>query len=355
MTASLPEVRVEPVRASRLAEVDFASVAFSSVFSDHMLTAIHENGEWREATIGAYAPLALPPSITALQYGVSVFEGLKAHRTPSGDVALLRPRENARRLNRSAARLAMPGVPEDLFLGGLRQLIRLDRAWVPPADQGALYVRPCMFSIDTSIRVKPADRYMFVIFTFPFGAYYAHPVDVLVSERYVRAFPGGTGDVKPAGNYAAALLADQDAREAGFQTVLWLDGVHRSYVEECGVMNVFFVIGDEVVTPRLEGTILPGITRDCVLTLLRDMGVAVKERRVSIDEVVAAHDRGALRECFGTGTAATLSHVRRIAYRDRDLELPPVDDRTIGPAVRERLVAIATGRAPDPYGWLDVV
>jgi branched-chain amino acid aminotransferase len=338
---------------SRLETLDLVNTPFSSVCSDHMLVAEYRNGAWSEPTIRAYGPLPLPPSISALQYGVSVFEGLKAHTTPDGALALFRPWENARRLNRSAARLAMPDVPEALFLDGLRELLRRDRAWVPAHDAGALYVRPVLFSIDESVRVKPAERYLFVIFTFPFGTYYATPVDVLVSDTYVRAFPGGTGAVKPAGNYAPALRADRDAQGAGLQTVMWLDGAERKYVEECGVMNIFFVIGDEVVTPRLEGTILPGITRDSALTLLRDMGLTVLERRVSIDEVIDAYDRGLLRECFGTGTAATLSHIRRIRYRDRDIVLPDVAERTIGPTVRNRLVAIATGVAPDPYGWVE--
>jgi branched-chain amino acid aminotransferase len=353
------EIRIERTRASRLPGVELANVPFSGVFSDHMLVAEYRDGAWGQVAIRPYGPLPLAPSVSALQYAVSVFEGLKAHRMPSGEVALFRPWENARRLNRSALRLAMPEVPEALFLEGLRRLVRLDQEWVPPGDAGALYVRPCYFSIDESVRPKPADRLLFVIFTFPFGAYFQAPVDVLVTERYVRAFPGGTGDVKPAGNYAPALLADKEARDAGFGAVLWLDARERRYVEECGVMNVFFVLDDgggpRVVTPELSGTILPGVTRDSVLTLLREMGIAVEERRLPIDELLAAHDRGALRECFGTGTAATLSHVRRIRHRDRDYELPAVETRTIGPAARERLVSIATGRAPDTHGWLDRV
>jgi branched-chain amino acid aminotransferase len=334
-------------------------VAFSSVFSDHMLVAEYRDGAWCQASIRAYGPLALAPSVSSLHYAVSVFEGLKAHRMPAGEVALFRPRENARRLNRSALRLAMPEVPESLFLGGLKRLVRLDQQWVPAGNAGALYVRPCYFSVDESVRPRPPERCLFVIFTFPFGAYFPAPVDALVAERYVRAFPGGTGDVKPAGNYAAALLADREARDAGFGTVLWLDARERRYVEECGVMNVFFVLagqsGPRVVTPELSGTILPGVTRDSVLTLLRDMGLVAEQRRVAIDEVLAAHERGTLLECFGTGTAATLSHVRRIRYRDRDYELPPVETRTVGPAVREQLMAIATGRAPDRHGWLERV
>jgi len=359
VTTNLSEIRIEAVRASRLPDVDLANVAFSSVFSDHMLVAEYRDGAWCQATIRAYGPLALAPSISAIQYAVSVFEGLKAHRMPTGEVALFRPRENARRFNRSAFRLAMPEVPESFFLEGLRRLVRLDQQWVPAGDAGALYVRPCYFSIDESIRPKPAERYLFVIFTFPFGVYFPTPVDVLVTERYVRAFSGGTGDVKAAGNYAAALLADKEARDAGLGTVLWLDALERRYVEECGVMNVFFVLADEggrrVVTPELSGTILPGVTRDSILTLLRVMGVPAEERRVAIDEVLAAHGQGTLLECFGTGTAATLSHVRCIRYRDKDYELPPIETRTIGPAVRDHLIAIATGRVPDRHGWLERV
>ena len=220
---------------------------------------------------------------------------------------------------------------------------------------GALYIRPILFSVDPSIRVKPADRYQFVIFTSPFGAYFSAPVDVLVSERYVRAFPGGTGDTKPAGNYAAALVADQEAREAGFNSVMWLDAQERRYVEECGVMNVFFLLGEDVVTPSLSGTILPGITRDSVITLLRDLGYRVKEDRISMDELLKSYERGELRECFGTGTAATVSHVRRIRYKDRTLELPPIEHRKVGAAVREKLLAVMTGREPDTHGWVESI
>jgi len=203
--------------------------------------------------------------------------------------------------------------------------------------------------------VHPADRYQFIIFTTPFGAYFSAPVDVLVSERYVRAFPGGTGDTKPAGNYAAALLADQEARDAGCNSVMWLDAQERRYVEECGVMNVFFVLGEDVVTPPLSGTILPGITRDSVITLLHDMGYRVKEDRISMDDLLKSYERGELRECFGTGTAATVSHVRRIRYKDQTLELPPVEQRNVGVAVREKLLAVMTGREPDTRGWVESI
>jgi len=348
-------LRIDRVAISRVQEIDFATVPFGATFSDHMLSVEFEEGRWSDGLIRPYGPIPLPPSISALQYGISVFEGMKAHKSPAGRPLLFRPRENARRLQRSAARLAMPAVPESLFLDGLRELVRLDQAWIPPAKMGALYIRPILFSVDPSIRVKPADRYQFVIFTSPFGAYFSAPVDVLVSERYVRAFPGGTGDTKPAGNYAAALVADQEAREAGFNSVMWLDAQERRYVEECGVMNVFFLLGEDVVTPSLSGTILPGITRDSVITLLRDLGYRVKEDRISMDELLKSYERGELRECFGTGTAATVSHVRRIRYKDRTLELPPIEHRKVGAAVREKLLAVMTGREPDTHGWVESI
>jgi len=346
-------IHIDRVTDSKVQEVDFATVAFSSVFSDHMFSAEFHQGRWSGGLIQPYAPIPLAPSISALHYGVSVFEGLKAHKSLDGRPLLFRPQQNARRFQRSAARLAMAPVPESLFLDGLRELVRLDSAWIPPSDVGALYIRPILFSTDPSIRVKPADRYRFLIFTFPFAAYYSAPVDVLVSERYVRAFPGGTGETKPGGNYAAALLADQEAQAAGLHSAMWLDAQQRRYIEECGVMNVFFVVKEEILTPSLSGTILPGITRDSVIKLLGDMGYRVREDRVSIDELLSSYERGELKECFGTGTAATVSHVGRIRYKNRTLDLPPIERRAVGSVVRKKLLGIMTGREADPYDWVE--
>jgi branched-chain amino acid aminotransferase len=354
-TSEALRIQIDRVAHSRAREVDFANVAFSSVFSDHMFVAEFHDGHWGEGRIRPYGPISVSPSISALHYGISVFEGMKAHQSPAGRPLLFRARENALRFQRSAARLAMPVVPESMFLEALRELVRLDQAWIPPADMGAMYIRPILFSVDPSIRVKPADRCQFLILTFPFAAYFTAPVDVLVSARYVRAFPGGTGDIKPAGNYAAALLADQEAQEAGFTSVLWLDAQEHRYVEECGVMNVFFVVGEEVVTPSLSGTILPGITRDSVITVLREMGYRVKEERIAIDEVLRSHRRGELHDCFGTGTAATVSHIGRIRYNDETIELPPIVQRKVGPLVREKLLGIMTGRQPDTQGWVEQI
>jgi branched-chain amino acid aminotransferase len=347
-------VSVERVARSRLGALgNWAEGPFSTVFSDHLLTMEYAGGAWGKMRLRPYGSLDLPPSITGLQYGATVFEALKAHRTPDGRIALFRPRLNARRLARSARRLAMPELPEEDFVESLKQLVDLDRDWVPAHDKGALYIRPTLFSIDTNVRVKPAERYLFTIFSFPFSAYYAAPVDALACERYVRAFPGGVGDVKAAGNYAAALIGDLEARDAGFSAVLWLDAQIRAYVEEFGVMNAFFVIDGELITPTLEGTILAGVTRDSILALARGAGLKVSERRIAIDEVFAAFDRGVLAEAFGTGTAATLTQVRRIRHGQRELQLS--DDYRVGPALREKLVAIASGAAADPNNWLQYV
>lgn len=346
---------VERVGRSRLGEVDLGTVTFGSVFSDHMFSAECHHGQWTAARIEPYGPIALEPSISALHYGVSVFEGLKVHRGPTGAPLLFRAKENARRLQRSAERLAMTRPPESLFLDGLRQLIRVDRSWIPSAGAGALYVRPLLFSTDPSIRVKPAEHFRFLIFSFPYGSYYSAPVDVVATERYVRAFPGGTGDIKSSGNYAASLIAEEQARSVGFHCVMWLDGREHSYVEECGVMNVFFVVGDEVITPPLSGTILAGVTRDSVIALLRAMGIRVREEPIAMYDLLRYRDSGMLRESFGTGTAVTVSHIGRIRYRTETIELPPVAERTVGPAVRENLLAVMTGRAPDPHGWVEAV
>jgi branched-chain amino acid aminotransferase len=346
------DIEVRRIAESRIGERDLSPQSFGTVFCDHMLVAECRDGRWTDPRIEPYGPLPLPPSISGLQYGISVFEGHKAFRTVGGDVVLFRPYENCERLRRSCRRLVLPEVPEDTYIEGLRELIRTDQAWIPEPDEGALYIRPCVFATDAAVRVGPSSACRFVIFTCAVGQYYPAPLRLLVTTDYVRAFPGGTGNVKPAGNYAPALLAEAQARDGGFSGVLWLDGRERRFVEEAGVMNVFFVIDDAVVTPALGDTILPGITRDSVITLLEAMGIPVEERPLPIDEVVAAHAAGRLRECFGTGTAATISHVAEIAYRGKTMTLPPVAGREIGTAVLARMTALRTGREPDHRGWL---
>ncbi len=338
MSAPIPITRVSQ---SRLTEALRENSEFGATFSDHMLVADWEAGSWKHPQIVPFGPISFSPALTPFHYGQAIFEGFKAHRIPNDRVALFRPRENFVRLNRSAARLAMPGIPEPLFLQGVTELVRLDRDWIPHREGGALYVRPTYFGIDDTLLVRPANRFRLIVMTCPVGPYFAQPIRLLAEERYVRAFPGGTGDSKAAGNYAG-----------GFHNVLWLDGVERRYVEESGVMNVFFVLDGKAITPPLSGTILPGVTRDSALTLLREMGISAEERQIPIDEILSAHAAGKLTEAFGAGTAAIVAPIACIRYRDRDLQFSAVADSSVAARLRSRLVAIQTGREPDKHNWL---
>jgi branched-chain amino acid aminotransferase len=349
MSTAIPVTRVT---ASRLTEALREDSEFGATFSDHMLTADWEAGSWKQPQIVPFGPISFSPALTPFHYGQAIFEGFKAHRTPNGGVALFRPRENFARLNRSALRLAMPEIPEALFLEGVAELIRLDRDWIPLREGGALYVRPTYFGVDDSLMVRPASRFRLIVMTCPVGPYFAQPIRLLAEERFVRAFPGGTGDSKAAGNYAGGLLAARLAQEKGFHNVLWLDGVERRYVEESGVMNVFFVLNGKAITPPLGGTILPGVTRNSALTLLREMGVPAEERQITIDEILSAHAAGKLTEAFGAGTAAIVAPIACIRYRERDLQFPAPTESSVAARLRARLVAIQTGREPDTHNWL---
>lgn len=349
------EIKVTRTTASRLSKLDFDNIPFGKVFSDHMLVADFRQGGWQPAEIMPFGTFPLAPSTTALHYGQSIFEGMKAYRNVRGQAVLFRARDNFLRMNRSAERMVMPAIPESLFLDGLRELIRLDRDWIPSKDGSSLYIRPLMFANDDYIGVKPSDTYKFVIFTCPVGQYYSEPVKLWVTRKYVRAAEGGTGEAKTAGNYAASYYAARKAQEKGYHNVLWLDGKEHRFVEECGTMNIFFVIDGVAVTPALSGTILRGVTRDSAITLLREMNVKVEERRISIEEITEAQAKGKLQECFGAGTAATISPVSHIGSEEGDLELPPDKDRKIGPELLKRLNDIRMGRAEDRHGWMEVV
>src|SRR5215472_10558537 len=349
MTESITVVRTAH---SRLTEDLRENSPFGTNYSDHMFVADWCDGEWRDARVVPFGPLELSPATTALHYGQSFFEGFKAHRTADGRVALFRPMANHARLNRTAARLAMPEIPESLFRDGLVELIRTDHEWVPYRQGGSLYVRPVYFGTDDSLMVRPATRYRFVIFTAPGGPYFAQPIRLLAEETYVRAFPGGTGDAKTAGNYGGGLLAAKLAQAKGYHNVLWLDGKERCFIEESGVMNIMFHISGAAITPPLGGTILPGVTRDSVLTLLRDTNAKIEERSISVDEVLAAHAAGTLQEAFGIGTAAVIAPIATIGYRGKDYEIPSGSKTGLAAQLYSKLTAIQTGRSPDPHNWL---
>jgi len=317
-----------------------------------MFVADYCEGQWRDARIVPFGPMELSPALTALHYGQSLFEGFKAHRTADGRIAVFRPMANHARLNRTAARLAMPEIPDSLFHDGLVELVRIDRDWVPQRDGGSLYVRPVYFGTDDSLMVRPANRYRLVIFTSPGGPYFAHPIRLLAEEIYVRAFPGGTGDAKTAGNYGGGLLAAKLAQAKGYHNVMWLDGRDRRFIEESGVMNIMFNINGTAITPPLSGTILPGVTRDSVLTLLREMNAKLEEHPISVDEVLAAHAAGTLQEAFGIGTAAIIAPIACIGYRGKDHEIPTGSPVGLAQKLKETLTKIQTGRTPDTRNWL---
>ncbi len=343
-------LKVARVAQSRLTESIREESPFGSVFADHMLVADFANGRWGEPEIRPYGPVAMSPALSALHYGQSLFEGFKAYRTQRGP-ALFRVRDNHARLNRGAARLCMPAVPEDIFVAGTAALVQLDREWVPTRTGAALYIRPVYFATDEALSVKPASTYQFVVITSPVPPYFSGTVNLRAEERYVRAFPGGTGDIKPAGNYAGAMLAAQEAQTDGFQNVLWLDGIDHSGIEEGGLMNVVFAVDGGLVTPPIAGTILPGIVRESFLTLAREMGVRVEERRIAIDELFDLHAQGRLAEGAGVGTGVAFAPLGRIRWRDREIDLAPKGDSLLA-RIGDRLDAIRTGKAPDTHGWV---
>ena len=348
-------INITKVERSKLKDINLENIPFGKYFTDHMLEVDYEDGEWKTPEIKPYQPLLLDPSIAAIHYGQSIFEGVKAYKNANGEAFIFRPLENFKRFNISAERMQMPQIPEDIFMEGLRMLIELDKDWIPQKENHALYIRPFMFSSDYMIGVKPSDKYKFMIILSPSGPYYTAPMRIYVEEQYVRAVPGGVGYAKAAGNYGAAMYATAEAKKKGYDQVLWTDAFEHKYVQECGTMNVFFIIGNKAITPGLEtGTILAGITRDSVITVLKEMGLEVEERRLNIDEVIDAHKSGQLLEVFGTGTAATISMIKELAYKDYKMEFD-VDSWKTAPAVKARLKAIRYGQAPDTYGWMQKI
>lgn len=346
------DFKISRVEHSKLQDTNLENIPFGKYFTDHMLEVDYEDGEWKTPEIKPYQPLLLAPSTAALHYGQAIFEGIKAYKNPSGDAYIFRPQDNCRRFNASAERMQMPSIPEEIFMEGLKLLVDLDKNWIPEKEDHSLYIRPFMFSSDEMIGVRPSDKYKFMIILSPTGPYYNMPMRIYVEEQYVRAVPGGVGYAKAAGNYGAAMLATAEAKKKGYDQVLWTDAFEHKYVQECGTMNVFFIIGNTAVTPDLgAGTILAGVTRDSVIIMLKELGLTIEERALSIDEIITAHRTGQLREVFGTGTAATISLIRELRYKDYVMEFD-VDSWKTAPEVKNRLNQIRYGLTPDNYGWM---
>ncbi|MFJ8966253.1 branched-chain amino acid aminotransferase [Lentzea sp. NPDC102401] len=358
MTSELPFTRTphpHPATPERVAEV-LAKPGFGQHFTDHMVT-IRWNREkgWHDAEVGPYSTLALDPAAMVLHYGQAIFEGLKAYRQPDGSIASFRPEANAERFRSSARRMAMPELPDELFLESVRQILAVDDRWVPSAEEESLYLRPFMISTEKGLGVRPASEYLYVLIASPAGSYFAsgvRPVSVWLSTEYVRAAPGGTGAAKFAGNYAASLVAQAQAAEKGCDQVVWLDAVERRWVEEMGGMNLFFVFGDKVITPELTGTLLPGITRSSLLALAAELGLTVEERRISTDEWEKANASGELTEVFACGTAAVITPVGHVKHAGGEFDIADGGTGSVTKQLRERLTGLQHGHVADTHGWM---
>ena len=346
------DIPVTTTDVSKLDQVDFDDIQFGKVYSDHMFLADYTGGQWSDLRIVPFADMTFSPALATLHYGQSIFEGIKAYKSDTDEAILFRADKNAERFNKSAQRMCMPTVPEEMFINGIAELLKLDRAWIPNRPGTALYIRPFMFAADEYIGVRPSETYTFCIFTGPVGGYYTKPVRVKIEKDFVRAAEGGVGYAKTAGNYAASLYPAQLAQQAGYDQLIWTDSKTRTYIEEAGTMNIMLVIDGTLVTPPAGTTILDGVTRDSILSLARDWGMAVEERRVSVEEIIQAIESGTLDEAFGAGTAATVAHIIAIGHEGTDYELAPVEQRAFSNKVLQALDDIKYGRIAGPTGWV---
>jgi branched-chain amino acid aminotransferase len=346
------DFNITRVERSKLHSMSLENIPFGKYFTDHMLEVDYEDGEWKTVEIKPYQPLLLSPSLAAIHYGQAIFEGVKAYKNIRGEASIFRLFENFKRFNISAERMEMPKISEEIFIEGMKELVRLDSNWIPEKTDHALYIRPFMFSSDEMIGVRPSSKYKFMIILSPTGPYYNAPMRIYVEEKYVRAVEGGVGYAKNAGNYGAAMYPTAEAKRKGYDQVLWMDAFEHRYVQECGTMNIFFIIGNKAITPDLKsGTILSGVTRESVIQLLQEKGLNIEERPLSIDEIVLAFKEGNLLEVFGTGTAATISMIKELKYKDFVMNFD-VEKWEIAPAIKTRMSAIKEGREDDKYNWL---
>lgn len=346
------KISVHKTSKSRISEVDFNDLPFGKVFADHMFLADFNIGEWKNLRVLPYGYLPISPASPTIHYGQAIFEGLKAFPGLNSEALIFRPLANLRRLNKSAERMCMPSVPEEVFMEGIQALLELDRKWIPTVEGGSLYIRPFLFSADEFIGIRPSQNFTFMVINCPVGTYYSAPVKVKIETHFARAIEGGTGSAKAGGNYGGAIYPSKLAQEQGYQQLIWTDGKTHQFIEESGTMNVMFIIDDMLVTPALTDTILHGITRDSVLTLARHWGMKVEERQLSVEELVRALKAGRVREAFGVGTAVTIAPIQVIGHEGQDYDLPPVEERDFGTKVLHELEAIKRGLKPDPFGWM---
>lgn len=351
----MQEIKLELTKNPKEKPADQSKLGFGRIFTDHMYVMdYHEGQGWHDPKIIPYQPISLEPSAMVFHYAQEMFEGLKAYHTPDGRVLLFRPDRNIQRAENSCKRLCIPPVPQDDFLNALKTLVRVEKDWIPTTPGTSLYIRPFIIATDESLGVHPSHSYKFIIILSPSGAYYAsglNPVKIWIEDDYVRAVRGGIGEAKAGGNYAASLKAQVKGEAGGYAQVLWLDGVERKYIEEVGSMNIFFKIAGKVVTPQLNGSILPGVTRATCLDLCRSWGMEVEERRVSVEELVAAARDGSLEECWGSGTAAVISPVGTLRYENDVMEISGGGIGPLSQRLYDTVTGIQTGKLEDTHGW----
>jgi branched-chain amino acid aminotransferase len=346
------EIKIHPIEKSRIEEVDFNNLAFGRSFADHMLIAEYANGAWQSITIQPYGPLSYQPAMMSIHYGQSIFEGMKGYRSAKGDVLVFRPEENFKRFNKSAVRMCMPEIPEEIFLGGLKKLLEIDNAWVPNKEGCSLYIRPFMFATDEYVGVSPSTSYKFIIFNCPVGSYYSKPLKVRVETEYIRAAKGGVGFAKNAGNYGGSLLPTQKAMQAGYDQIIWTDAATHQYVEEAGTMNLMFMVGGSLVTAPTGDTILDGVTRKSVIQIAKDWGIDVQERQLSVKELVSGILDGSVTEAFGAGTAAVIAPIQIIGFEGKDYQLPDKKESDFSSKVFTEINQIRLGEIEDSRGWV---
>jgi branched-chain amino acid aminotransferase len=347
------EIKLVKTGMSRAKDADYEHLGFGKIFSDHMFSMEHSNGKWHNAAITPYGDIMLPPSLSALHYGQGVFEGIKAFYSKDGSVNVFRADRHHSRLNSSCERLCIPKISWEDFYASLTTLLRTDREWVPTKRGCSLYIRPFAFASDPYLGVKVSDTYRFMMITSPVGAYYGGgPVKLITSPEYVRAFRGGLGCAKTPANYAASLMAAEEAHKKGYSQVLWLDGMEGKYLEEVGTMNIFAVIDGKLITPELVGTILDGVTRDSVIKIALEWGIPVEERRLSIDEIVSASKEGLLDEVFGSGTAAVITQVDEISHMGQTLEVKSKKKGSLSQKLLDEITGIQYGEKQDIFGWI---
>ena len=350
-------MEIKITRAATLKEKpDSSTLVFGKAMTDHMFIVDYDEGQgWHDARIIPYGPLQIDPAAKVLHYGEEIFEGLKAYRTADGSIQLFRPRDNIDRMNKSAQRLCLPQIPEDIALAGITRLVEVEQDWVPHEKDTSLYIRPFMIGLDAALGVHSSKHVQYIVVVCPVGAYYPeglNPVKIYVEEQDVRAVKGGMGMAKTGGNYAASLRAGDQAEKAGYSQVLWLDGVHRKYIEEVGAMNVMFKVAGKILTPDLNGSVLDGITRRSCIQLLKDWGYEVEERRITAEELFEAAEKGTLEEAWGTGTAAVVSPIGELAMGDRKVTVSGNQIGAITQKLYDELTGIQWGRVADPHGWI---